>query len=67
MPLNVHPPVFFSFRQPSKQLHSGLFSLVVLDLLLLELENKILPHHSFATRINLRFLLSVVFTVGYGM
>jgi len=57
----------FSFRQPSKQLHSGLFSFVVLDFLLLELGNKILPHHSPATRINLYLLLSVVLTVGYGM
>ena len=40
------------------------FCLAVLDLLLLELENKILPHHSPATRNNLRFLPSVVLTVG---
>ena len=65
---NVHPPRFLFDNLPTgKQLHSGLFSLVVLDLLLLEPENKILPHHSSVTRSDLRFLLSVVFTMGYGM
>jgi hypothetical protein len=37
------------------------------SLLLLELENRILPHHSPATRITFHFLLSVVLTVGYGI